>query len=385
MSKIKKSLCATALTGVVVSAAHAQSSVTLYGVLDESLQYTSSEKSAGHSGPAWALATGANETTVWGIKGDEDLGGGTHAIFKLEDQFAISNGANAFSGDMFGRQAWVGLADDHWGTLILGKQYTPIVDYLCPLSAYCSFGGNMAAHPYDNDNVGGGYTVSNAVKYASPVIGGWHFGAMYAFSNAAGQFASNNLWSVGTGYDNGPLHIAAAYMDASSPASGPNAEGGAVGSNMAFLPAGNQRVLGAGARFDIGKGTVGVLYTHSTYLSLATAGSFFSDISGDDLRFDNYSVYGHYPLNAAISLGAGYTLTNEHLSGSTTAALHNQQVTIDADYDLSHRTTLYAEAAYQHVSGGNGLSLSYADIVTAGDASATNSQTQVSVGIRHNF
>jgi general bacterial porin, GBP family len=74
-----------------------------------------------------------------------------------------------------------------------------------------------------------------------------------------------------------------------------------------------------------------------------------------------------------------------HLSGSTAATLHNQQITIDADYFLSRRTTLYAEAAYQHLSGGNGLSLSDADVITAANASATNSQTQVSVGIRHKF
>ncbi|MEA3117820.1 MAG: ral bacterial porin, family [Paraburkholderia sp.] len=385
MSTMKKSLAATAIAGTVVSVAHAQSSVTLYGLMDESLQYTNSENANGHAGPAWALAAGANNTTVWGFKGNEDLGGGTHAIFVLENQFSLSNGANAYSSDMFGRQAWVGLADDHWGTLTLGKQYTPVVDYLCPLSAYCSFGGNMAAHAYDNDNVGGGYTASNSVMYASPVMGGWHFNAMYAFSNAAGQFTSNSLFSVGTGYDNGPFHVAAAYMDATNPASGPNAVGGAVGSNMAFLPAANQRAFGAGASVDVGKGTVGVLYTHSTYLSLATGGSSFSDISGDDLRFDNYSVYGHYPLNGAFSLGAGYTLTSEHLSGSKVAALHNQQITIDADYDVSKRTTLYVEADYQHVSGGNGLSLSYASIPTSAAASATNSQTEVSVGIRHKF
>jgi GBP family porin len=385
MMSVKKYLSATVVASALVSVAHAQSSVTLYGVLDESLQYTNSEKTNGHAGPVLGLANGANNTTVFGINGNEDLGGGMHAVFKLESQFGISNGANPFGSDLFGRQSWVGLADDHWGTVTFGKQYTPIVDYLCPLSAYCSFGGNMSAHVYDNDNVGGGYTVSNSVKYESPVIGGWHFGAMYGFSNSAGQFTSNSLLSVGTGYDNGPFHVAVAYMDATNPASGANASGGAVGSNMAILPAANQRVLGAGTSVDIGKGTVGVLYTHSTYLSLATSGSSFSDISGDDLRFDNYSVYGHYSLSGALTLGAGYTLTNEHLSGSTDATLHNQQLTVDADYRLSKRTTLYAEAAYQHVSGGNGLSISYADIVTAANSSATNSQTEVSVGIRHKF
>ncbi|HEX2655691.1 MAG TPA: porin, partial [Xanthobacteraceae bacterium] len=152
-----------------------------------------------------------------------------------------------------------------------------------------------------------------------------------------------------------------------------------------ILPAGNQRVFGAGVRYDIGEGTVGVLYTHSTFLSLATDGSFFSDINGDDLRFDNFAVYGHYPLTTNFNLGAGYTFSNEHLSGSTNATLHNQQLTIEAYYNLSKRTTLFVEADYQHISGGNGLSLSYADIVTSADPSATNSQTEVSMGILHKF
>jgi general bacterial porin, GBP family len=386
MFNMKKVMVAAAFSGALVSVARAQSSVTLYGVLDESLQYTNSEKSNGHAGPTYGLSgVGANMPMVWGISGNEDLGGGMHAIFKLEDQFQMNNGENSYSGDMFGRQSWFGIEDDDWGTVTFGKQYSAMAEYLCPMSAYCTFGGNMSAHPYDNDNVGGGYAVSNSIRYASPVIGGWHFSALYGFSNAAGQFTANSVLSFGAGYDNGPFHFAAAYMNATNPASGPNAVGGAVGSNMAFLPAGDQRVFGAGVRYDIGKGTAGVLYTHSTFLSLATEGSFFSDINGDDLRFDNFSVYGKYPLTANFNLGAGYTFTNENLSGSSNATLHNQTITIDAYYDLSKQTTLFVEADYQHISGGSGLSLSYADIVTSADPSATNSQTEVSVGILHKF
>ncbi|MGF6971323.1 GBP family porin [Paraburkholderia sp. WC7.3g] len=379
-----KHLAATAVASALVSVAHAQSSVTLYGVLDESVQFTNSEKTAGgKAGPAWALANSANNTTVWGIKGSEDLGGGTHAIFDLEEQFGINNGASSISGYMFSRQSWVGLKDDRWGTLTLGKQYASVTDYLCPVSAYCTFGGNTSAHVYDNDTVGGSYTVSNAVKYESPLIGGWHFGGMYAFSNAAGQFQNNRLVSAGTGYDHGPVHVAAAYMSAMNPASANAA--GAVNSNMGYaIAASDQTVWGAGARFDIGGGTAGLLYTHSTYLSLAS-GNLLGVSAGEDLRFDNYSAYGRYPLTHVLSLGAGYTLTTEHLSGATSATLHNQQVTMEVDYNLGRRTLLYTEAAYQHVSGGNGLSLSYAEIADTGIPSGTNSQTQVSVGMRHSF
>ncbi|CAB3780114.1 porin [Pararobbsia alpina] len=385
MTVAKKSFAAATLLGAFVSIAHAQSTVTLYGVLDESLQYLNSVNNGGKAGPSFGLANSANNTTVFGLKGSEDLGGGMHAVFKLESQFGISNGANSYGTDLFNRQSWVGIQDDRWGTVTIGKQYSSLVDSLCPLSAYCTFGGNMSAHVYDNDNVGGGYTVSNAVKYASPVVGGWHFSGMYAFSNAAGQFANNRLFSFGVNYDQGPLHLGAAYQDGSNPASATNSVNGAVGSNMASFAAGDQRVFGAGARVDVGKGTVGVLYTHSTFLSLSTAGTDFADINGEDLRFDNYSVYGRYPVTGAFSLGAGYTLANEHLTGSTDATLHNQQVTIEGDYSLSARTTLYVEGAYQHISGGDGISLSYAVMPDTGMLSATNSQTQIVTGIRHIF
>ncbi|CAB3810523.1 porin [Paraburkholderia fynbosensis] len=381
----RKHLAAAAVASAVVSVAHAQSSVTLYGVLDESVQFTNSGKSPnGKAGPVWGLGNSANNTTVWGIKGSEDLGGGMHAIFDLESGFNLGNGASTNSGDMFSRQSWVGVKDDRWGTLTLGKQYSPVTNYLCPVSAYCTFGGNTSAHVYDNDTVGGSYTVSNSVTYESPVIAGWHFGSMYAFSNAAGQFQNNRLVSAGTAYDYGPFHFAAAYMDADNLVSANNSLG-AVNAGMGYtIAAGDQTIWGGGARADIGAGTVGLLYTHSTYLALASGNSL--DVrAGDDLRFDNYSVYGKYPLTHALSVGAGYTFTTEHLSGATSATLHNQQVTMEVDYGLSRRTLLYTEAAYQHVSGGNGLSLSYAEITDTGIQSGTNSQTQVSVGIRHNF
>src|ERR1700736_3290634 len=78
---MKKSLMVAALSCASIVSAHAQSSVTLYGVIDTGLIYSNNQ--GGHSN--WQETSAATENTVFGLKGSEDLGGGLHAIFKLEN------------------------------------------------------------------------------------------------------------------------------------------------------------------------------------------------------------------------------------------------------------------------------------------------------------
>lgn len=163
---MKKSLLAIAITGAFAVSAHAQSSVTLYGLIDTGLVYTNNQ--GGHSN--WQENSSSTENTVFGLKGSEDLGGGLHAIFKLEQGFNLNNGSEAFPGDGFGSQAWVGLQSDQYGTVTFGRQFDPLNDLLGPLSAESNtWGGNIAAHPFENDNLAAdSVVVNNAVKYASP-------------------------------------------------------------------------------------------------------------------------------------------------------------------------------------------------------------------------
>src|ERR1700677_4163089 len=141
---MKKSLLAFALSGVFAIPAHAQSSVTLYGLLDTGLVYSNNQ--TGHS--SWQEASSATQNTVFGLKGSENLGGGLHAVFKLEQGFLLNNGAQAFSGDAFGSQAWVGLQSDPYGTLTFGRQFDVMNDLVGPITAEVNtWGGSMAAHP----------------------------------------------------------------------------------------------------------------------------------------------------------------------------------------------------------------------------------------------
>ncbi|MEK6296383.1 MAG: porin, partial [Paraburkholderia tropica] len=107
----------------------------------------------------------------------EDLGGGMKAIFQLESGFAIGTGKSLQSSREFGRQSFVGLSGDHWGSLVAGRMYDPIVDLVQPITADGAGGSVPFATPGDVDNNDFSARVSNAVKYTSPNFGGLQFEA----------------------------------------------------------------------------------------------------------------------------------------------------------------------------------------------------------------
>ncbi len=114
---MKKTLIAAGLMGAFAITAHAQSSVTLYGTLDAGLVYSNNQ--SGHSN--WQQGSGSVSNTYFGLRGSEDLGGGLHAIFTLEDGFNLNNGQFSESSAMFNRQAFVGLKSDQYGALTLER------------------------------------------------------------------------------------------------------------------------------------------------------------------------------------------------------------------------------------------------------------------------
>jgi predicted porin len=192
--------------------AFAQNAVTLYGVIDEGIDYTNN---AG-TGHAFEMTSGYAQGSRWGLKGTEDLGGGLKAVFQLENGFVVNNGRLGQGGLEFGRQAYVGLADDKFGTVTLGRQYDSLVDYLAQTTANGNWAGYLFAHPYDNDNTDNTFRVNNTVKYTSPALSGFQFGGTYSFSNDT-NFANNRQYSVGAQYANGGLLVAAAYLQANNP------------------------------------------------------------------------------------------------------------------------------------------------------------------------
>lgn len=233
---MKKQVLLASITGLFAMAAHAQSSVTLYGLLDAGLTYTSNDMAS--KGATWRASSNAASGSRFGLRGAEDLGGGLKAIFTLEGGFDVYSGRSSQGqNSLFGRQAFVGLASDKWGALTLGRQYDSMVEYLSPLSLANMddrAGGFVFAHPFDNDNLGGTFRLNNSFKYSSPNMNGFSFGGVFAASNGGSGLSDNNrAYSLGLKYDNGPMRLAAAYTSINQPNSTTN-PGGAVSSDYGF-------------------------------------------------------------------------------------------------------------------------------------------------------
>jgi general bacterial porin, GBP family len=385
---------AAVLAASISQAAFAQSSVTLYGVLDTGIDYISNQKGAnGHGHSVWGMQSGNLSTNRWGLKGSEDLGGGLFAIFNLENGFNIDNGKLANGGDEFGRQAWVGLSSTQYGTVTLGRQYDSMVDFVAPLSATGSgFGGNIAMHPFDNDNLNNDVRMNNAIKYRSANYGGLVFGGAYAFSNAPGGFSSNNAYTAGAAYKNGPLSLAAAYFQANHPGgvNSPANTGGALSSTDgdAVLVGARERIIGAAARYAVGPATVGFVFTRSMLDSPAeiAQGGAYNTLNGNKLTFNNYELNGKYTLTPQLSVGGSYTFTDGRFDTSAGKLSPRwSSFMLQADYALSRRTDAYLEGVYQHATGAAGVSpLGNAGIYSFA-ASSNGKQAVVAAGIRHRF
>ncbi len=247
---MKKTLIVAAVSASFATAASAQSSVTLYGIIDAGFTYVNNVQNTG-PGPDrqvsnFGMSSGNLQGSRWGLRGQEDLGGGMKAIFALENGFDITNGRRSSQGGRkeFGRQAFVGISSANMGTVTLGRQYDSVVDYLGPLTANGSWGGTFFSHPYDNDNTDNSFRINNSIKYQSANYGGFSFGGLYGFSNQAGGFANNRAYSAGANYANGPLKVAAAYLQTQG-ANG-NAGGAITEANAANLGSGNGGINAAG-------------------------------------------------------------------------------------------------------------------------------------------
>ncbi|WCM24711.1 porin [Paraburkholderia bryophila] len=381
----KISAAVAAFAGLAGTLAHAQSSVTLYGLIDAGMMYTNNVKKSGTQGALVQATSGNVNGSRFGLRGGEDLGGGLQAVFVLENGYNVQNGKLGQNSRLFGRQAYAGLSSQQFGTLTLGRQYDSLVDFVAPLSGTAgTFGDTGFAHPFDNDNLNHSVRMSNAVKYTSANYAGLKFGGLYAFSNNS-DFAMNRAYSAGVSYSNGPFKAAAGYLQINGSNSATNTAGAvdlgesaANGTGGFQLGAEVQRTAGAALSYGFGPVTAGFVYTHSQFQNTASFGA-----THGSMRFDNYEVNGKYKVTPAFSLGAAYAYTDAHVGGTTSFGADPKwnQVNLQAVYALSLRTDLYAEAMYQHVTG-QGYT---AFINTAGGASSSGNQVVGTVGLRTRF
>jgi len=384
---MKKNMIALAVTAAAALPVHAQSSITLYGVIDEGINYTNN---AGDKS-AYQLESGYAQGSRWGLKGSEDLGSGLKAIFDLENGFDVNSGALGQGGRMFGRQAFVGLTAANYGTITLGRQYDSVVDYLAQATANGNWGGYLLSHPYDNDNTDNSFRVNNTVKYTSPDFSGLQFGGTYSFSNDT-NFANNRQYSLGGQYTNGGLLLTGAYLEANNP--GLSADG-AIATDDANFISERLRIFGGGINYTFGAATLGFAYTNTNVgePSATDTSVYVGAITPPNggtltaLKFQNFEINGKYQFTPAFFVGLQYiytAATMDATSGNENPKYHT--FGLMADYNLSKRTDFYFQAAYQKVAGDKtDTVLDDAYIPGSAGVSSIANQFAVRAAIRHKF
>ena len=222
---MKKSI-ATMAAMLYSAAAMAQSSVTVYGIVDAGMV-----AERGGLGPSLTkLSSGVASSSRLGFRGREDLGDGLAAVFVLENGFSVDNGTIAQNGALFGRQAYVGLSGA-LGALTLGRQYTPyyrtLRDIGDPFGAVSLAGraGNIMATNTRTDNL---------VQYISPAFGNVRADVAYGAGEVAGDSSKNRKLSASLGYAQGPLALQGAHHRIDNPAGTDRVRNSLLAASYAF-------------------------------------------------------------------------------------------------------------------------------------------------------
>jgi predicted porin len=351
-----------AITAVSADA-NAQSSVTLYGLMDVGLTYISNM--GGHG--TLQFKDGQNSPNLWGITGTEDLGGGLKAIFLLRDQFVVGTGSILTGQQLWSKSAYVGLDSDKYGTVTLGEQYDFMRDIVIDSPAEIS--GHLYAYPggiftklaipgnpsgsFDWSRLTG-TPISNSVKYYTPVWGGVRLGALYGFGNVAGSIGAGNASSFLASYQHGTFGADAVYTSTKSVAA-------------TAMPSVSVHNTGFGARYTWGPVFMTALVTTIRNLQNGTAAQSYSG-----------GAMWHFTPEWSLGLSYMYMKGNEALKNQ-----HANQVSGIVDYALSKRTSVYTLASVQRTN--RGMQANINGLLGAGAASSGPTQAVFRIGLHTHF
>jgi len=231
---LKKTLLAFAVLGAFAGGAAAQSSVTLFGVMDLGLRHVSNEGVGGRT----TMVSGSNATSRFGFRGTEDLGNGLSAGFWLESGFAADVGTSAVSNQFWDRESFLFLKSATLGELRAGRDLTQVykvwsaadpfsqvgagsVFNLYPASSSTSPTAVRAAFGSNDRNASSTTRANNMLAYSLPGdLGGLVGGAFFAYDEGSVDTTSARGLKVGgvsLGYAKGPLSVMAGYAKTRAP------------------------------------------------------------------------------------------------------------------------------------------------------------------------
>ncbi|WP_114968906.1 porin [Rhodoferax ferrireducens] len=338
---MKKTLIALAVLAAS-GAAMAQSTVTLYGVADTWFGQTETGVGAAKLKQT-VLNTNGMNSSRWGLKGSEDLGGGLKAVFQLESGFNIDTGAQTDSASLFNRQAFVGLAGG-FGSVTAGRQYTAYdalrgaTNNTYDTAAFTTTGtvwGYGAVADYAS-------RVNNSIAYTSPDFGGFSGAAVVGLGeNKTATVDANQNLSLHVKYAKGPVLVGYAYQEQKA-------------QNALVTDTATTKYNLIAGSYDFG--VVKLVGGYNT-------------AKVNDNSDKEYQLGLSAPIGTSANVAIGYTKSKGEVAGATTS--NGKGYSVVGYYDLSKRTRLYAAA-----------SKTTADNNAGADTAAT---ANFGLGVRHNF
>jgi predicted porin len=353
---MKKSALALAVLAALSlnNSANAQSNVQVYGLIDAGVE------AVNHAGPndgsVVRVVSGGKNTSRWGLRGSEDLGGGLKAVFNLEGGILLDTGAQ--DGNLFKRQANVGL-EGSFGRVIIGRSFTTTYDLVikfdplgfAPNYSWATSGGATGPSKY-------GMTTAfdNLVKYSGHT-GNFTYGATIGLGEQAGSTADGRKYAVGGSWFSGGLGFMAAYEQVNG-----------------------STVVATGNRDKTTAFHLGADYRTGAWRYVAGMRG-YKQQSGKantaDLRGDTYWGGITYVTGPVTLTGAVYHINTKNLPAAKDA--DPTMLVARAMYALSKRTDLYLSAAHAKADHGQLVGLS------RDDAGTGTTQTGVTAGIQHRF
>lgn len=370
---MKKSLLAIAVLGAFSSAAMAQSSVTVYGVIDSAVRFTSDADAAGDH--QISMGNGIFENSRIGFKGSEDLGGGNAAVFDLEAGFGINNGQSADQGQIFGNQAWVGIRNSTLGEIDAGRQYGLAYQ---TLGTYGALGRGVATEQGNAPELAWmqklyGVSFDNSLEYTGN-FGPIQAQGQYSFGGVAGATSVGGTDAVSLKYAQGPISVGGVYQQSKDQNSN------------------DLKVFGLGGSYAAGPATLFLSYTDAKRDAGFGAAT---DLSGGPLanttlmantnaflqRKDNVWTTGvNFQATPAWNFTVGYMHDNvDNVSDLGNSGKIGTLYAV-ADYNFSKRTDVYFEVDNTSLKGGEVAS---ADLVNI--EGGNSSRTGMAAGLRVRF
>jgi predicted porin len=379
-----KSSCAAALV-LFAGAAHAQSSVTLFGIVDSGLLYQSANASNFQSkvdlGHAYKYKDGGIYQSTFGFKGTEDIGGGFKVNFKLQGSFDSGSGKTGPADSptavsIFNSQAMVGVSGPY-GSLDMGRQLVPMIYAMAYTdvrgaqyfgSVLTGWLGLNQATGWQGTNTNGSIGAlydDNAIVYRSPKFYGASLSLEYSPGGVAGQFQGGTRESAVLQYSNYGLNLAAAYYNGhdtnpfhSTPAGTTTAPSTGLNNNQFYY--------------------VGAKYTFHALSVSASYGRARNPANSGPTGFNLEMFSGGlgYQFSPFLNVTSGVY----YLHDRNTGANHSIEYALGAEYGLSKATLLYAQAGYVDNRGNMSQT-----IVFGSPVPEDHSTTAVMIGIRHSF